>query len=102
MTIAFDPKINLPGLERADGEKRAEDPAALKRLCQDFEALFIHSLFRQMRQSIPTDGFFERDMSMDFFEELMDMEVAGKMARQGGFGLARHLYEEFQRNKNGI
>ncbi len=99
MKMAFDPQMTLPKLNRASGENAApgDDPEGLRQLCQDFEALFVHSLFQQMRNTIPEDGFFDRDMSMDFFEEVMDMEVARDMARKGGFGLGEHLYQSFRK-----
>lgn len=99
MKMAFDPQMTMPKLNRASGENAApgDDPAGLRQLCQDFEALFVHSLFQQMRNTIPEDGFFDRDMSMDFFEEVMDMEVAREMSRKGGFGLGEHLYQSFRK-----
>ncbi len=99
MKMAFDPQMTMPKLNRASGENAApgDDPEGLRQLCQDFEALFVHSLFQQMRNTIPDDGFFDRDMGMDFFEEVMDMEVAREMSRKGGFGLGEHLYQSFQK-----
>lgn len=97
MKLAFDPQISRIQSTPENDEKSAGKDAALKRLCQDFEALFINSMFQQMRKTIPTDGYLEHDMSMDFFEEIMDTEVAAKMSRQGGFGLAQRLYEDFQK-----
>ena len=101
MKIAFDPQMTMPELSRVSGkgEGPGDDNQGLRQLCQDFEALFVHSLFQQMRKTIPEDGFFERDMSMDFFEEIMDMEVAREMARKGGFGLGEHLYQSFRKNQ---
>lgn len=103
MKIAFDPQMTMPKLSRAPASEAAappgDDSQGLRQLCQDFEALFVHSLFQQMRNTIPEDGFFERDMSMDFFEEIMDMEVAREMARKGGFGLGEHLYQSLRKNQ---
>ena len=49
MKLAFDPQLAHPGAaagrEAQSGEKQSE---GLKQLCQDFEAIFIHSLFNNM------------------------------------------------------
>lgn len=99
MKIAFDPQVAMPQLSQTEKDgSRAENPAGLRRMCQDFEALLIHSMFKQMRRTIPRDGYLEHDMSMAFYEEIMDMEVAREMSRQGGLGLAERMYGDFQKN----
>jgi len=92
--MAFDPQLMYPRI--TTGEKRSDrnDPEGLKQVCQDFEAIFINSLFQEMRKTVPEDGFLEADMGMDLFQEIMDMEVAREMARKGGLGLGKLLYEQ--------
>lgn len=97
MEMAFDPKITLPAA-RVENPGKADrgDAEALKGLCRDFEAILIQNLFRQMRKTIPASGYLEHGMRMQFFEEIMDTEAARQMARGGGFGLGRLLYEQLQ------
>lgn len=97
MKLAFDPKICMPAA--ASGrENRVDDkdPEALKELCRDFESIFIHSLFKEMRKTIPESELLGNDMATDLFEEIMDMEVARDMAAKGGFGLADILYGQLR------
>ena len=97
MKIAFDPQGAYPKIEpNKENIAHKNDPDTLKQLCQDFESIFINSLFQEMRKSIPHEGFFEHDMGMDIFQEIMDMEVAREMSRQGGLGLGRLLYSQLQ------
>ncbi|MCF8096077.1 MAG: rod-binding protein [Desulfobacteraceae bacterium] len=93
--LAIDPRIAIGGSGEVSGG-RAEDREALKQVCQDFEAVFINTLFKQMRKTIPDQGYLEHGMGMEMFEELMDTEVARDMAQKGGFGLGRLLYEQMQ------
>lgn len=97
MKIAFDPQGAYQKIEpNKENIAHKNDPDTLKQLCQDFESIFINSLFQEMRKSIPDEGFFEHDMGMDIFQEIMDMEVAREMSRQGGLGLGRLLYSQLQ------
>ena len=92
--MAFDPRISPAASGGRGPGGNQNDPQALQQVCQDFEAIFINTLFQQMRKTIPDAGYLEHGMGMDMFEELMDMQMAREMAREGGFGLGRLLYEQ--------
>jgi len=93
MELAFDPKILSSGISTGK-QSGSGDQEGLKQLCQDFESILIHSMFKEMRQSVPDDGYLERGMGMDMFQEIMDMETAREMSRKGGLGLGQLLYEQ--------
>jgi len=97
MKLAFDPQVTYPKLAAGrQGQAGQKNPEGVKQLCQDFEAIFIHSLFKEMRQTIPEDGYLEKSQGEEMFQDIMDMEVARSMARKGGLGLGRLIYENFQ------
>jgi peptidoglycan hydrolase FlgJ len=97
MKMAFDPQVIRPQIQKSkESDLSGNDHNGLKQLCQDFESIFINSLFQEMRKSIPDEGYLEHDIGMDIFQEMMDMEVAGEMSRRGGIGLGRLLYEQLQ------
>lgn len=97
MKLAFDPQVAYPKLAAGrQGQSGQKHPEGVKQLCQDFEAIFIHSLFKEMRQTIPEDGYLEKGQGEEMFQDIMDMEVARNMARKGGMGLGRLIYENFQ------
>jgi peptidoglycan hydrolase FlgJ len=99
MKMAFDPQVLRPTQQSPkEGFSVRNDQSGLKQLCEDFESIFINSLFQEMRKSIPDEGYLEHDIGMDIFQEMMDMEVAGEMSRRGGIGLGPLLYEQL-RNK---
>ncbi len=96
MEAAFDPRISIPDISAEKGGIQGKAcRQELKRLCQDFEAVFINTLFREMHRAVPDDGYLEEGMGMDIFQEMMDMEISRQAARKGGFGLASLLYEHF-------
>jgi peptidoglycan hydrolase FlgJ len=101
MKMAFDPQILRPIQTPEENGSTGNNQNSLKQLCQDFESIFINSLFQEMRKSIPDEGYLEHDPGKDIFQEMMDTEVAGEMSRKGGLGLGRLLYEQL-RDKYGL
>lgn len=73
---------------------RSRDDAALKKACTEFETIFIESVIKAMRKTVPKDGLFSGGFGEDMFQELFDQEIAGEMARCGGFGIADTLYNQ--------
>jgi len=65
----------------------------LKEACRDFEAIFINKIWKQMRESVPKDGYLhskEEGMYLSMF----DWEMSRKMSSAGGIGLGDMLFEQ--------
>jgi flagellar protein FlgJ len=71
--------------------------ARFRRAAQDFEAIFLHTLLRTMRESVSQEGIFPRGNALKIYESLQDQEVARAMARGGGMGLSDLLVRDFTR-----
>jgi Rod binding domain-containing protein len=74
----------------------ATDEKKLREACQDFEAIFIHKIWKQMRKSVPKEGYLhsrEEEMYLSMFDE----ELSRKMASAGGIGLGDILYDQLSR-----
>lgn len=80
--------------EAAAGKK--ENPETLRRTCQQFEAIFIQQLFKEMRAAVPNEGLLENDRSIELYQSLMDQQVAEAMARKQGLGIGEALLRELQ------
>ncbi len=76
------------------GDKAVEDTKARK-ACQDFEAVFIGQLWKQMRASVPKDGILD-SKEQEQYVSMFDQEISVKMARSGGIGLGDMLYSSLQ------
>jgi flagellar protein FlgJ len=74
----------------------AQNPEKLKELAQEFEAIFIQQLYKEMRKTIPADGLIPRTNAQDTFIQMQDLEVARHSARQGGLGLAEMMLKQLQ------
>ena len=82
--------LPLPG----GGPPVSADPEVrLKRLCQDFESLFLYKLMERMRATIPQEGYLHSAQE-DIYNAICDQQVALALARSGGIGLGRLLYEQ--------
>lgn len=68
------------------------DPTRLKKACQDFEAVFIGQLWKQMRSSVPKEGLLH-SKEEESYVSMFDQELSLKMARSGGMGLGDMLYD---------
>jgi flagellar protein FlgJ len=99
------------GLERPvapekAGERSAEEEKKLKKACADFEAIFISLMFRTMRQTVPTSGYFKAMPGKDVYTMMMDQKLAEELAhRGGGLGIQKILYNQLNKpintNKDG-
>lgn len=66
------------------------DEARLRKVCQDFEAVFIGQIWKQMRSSVPKEGMLHSKEEESYLS-MFDQELSVKMARSGGIGLADML-----------
>jgi len=66
----------------------------LKKVCSQFESIFITHLLRQMRKALPKSDFLGGGVVGDIFRDQWDEILAEKIAQGGGIGLARVLYEK--------
>lgn len=66
----------------------------LRKSCQDFEAIMLKSMLKEMRSTIPKDGLLGEGNDQEMFRDLMDQEVAMQMSRTQGIGIAKSLYKQ--------
>jgi Rod binding domain-containing protein len=71
------------------------EAAKNKKAFQEMEELFISTLFKEMRKSIPSSGLFEKTHATKMFEEMMDEAFAKQAAASGQFGVAQAMQEQY-------
>ena len=74
----------LAGL-RSEAARGAD--SALRETAKQFEAYFIQQTMKSMRESVEKSDLFDNNET-DMFQDMMDKEVASKMAERGSLGLA--------------
>jgi len=80
------PLGNGPGVKNLDEGK-------LKKACEDFESIFISKMLKVMRQSIPKTGLLDGGSQQEMYLSLFDEELSKSMAKRGGMGLGKILYQ---------
>ena len=65
--------------------------------CRDFEAFFLQKMLSLMRESIPKSDLLGPSYARDTFQNMLDGEMARKLSRSGGMGLADSLFQQLAR-----
>ena len=71
--------------------------AKLKEACKGFESIFLNKLWKQMRDSVPKEGFLhskEEEMYLGMF----DQKLSEQLADSGGIGLGDMLFKNLRAN----
>ena len=68
----------------------------MRQAAQAFEAVFIRQMIGSMRQARLAEDAFGSSAT-DQFREMGDAQLAENMSRQGSFGIAEMLLNQFQR-----
>ncbi len=81
----------------------AKEDKELLTACQEFESLFVHMMLKEMRATIPEDGFIEKSTGTEIFEDMYDQKVAENIAKsKEGIGLAKMLYEQMMYTRGNL
>lgn len=96
MDILFDPMTLLrQSLPSAEGQSSTKsNSAALHKACQQFEAILLGSMFKEMRAAVPTDGLLGDDNAQKTYQSLMDQEIASELAKNQSVGIAENIYRQ--------
>ena len=81
-------------LSQAPKKAAGRDPQKLRETAQQFEAIFIQQIFKEMRNTIPEGGLIERGNADDIYSQFQDAEAARELARHGGIGLTELMMEQ--------
>ena len=81
-------------------EQAAEDKK-LREACQDFEAMFMSIMYKQMRNTVPENDLFGKSNGQKIFESMLDDEVMKNASKAGGMGLGDMLYRQLKLESKG-
>ena len=71
-----------------------DDPAALRDVAGQFEALFLQTMLKSMRDASIGDPLFGESNAHDTYESMLDQQLAVEMASGRGIGLAEMLVRQ--------
>lgn len=91
MTSAITDFTQFTDLRKAAGEN---DPAALREVANQFEALFLQTMLKSMRDASLGDPLFGDSEQQEMYQGMMDQQLAVEMASGKGVGLADMLVRQ--------
>jgi len=81
-------------LQNVAAEDQQGEQEALKKATEDFEAIFLTMMFKNMRNTVPDGGLVEKSFGRGIYEEMQDEKMAEDISQNGGVGLAKELYQQ--------
>lgn len=81
--------LDVQGLQRLRSQAGRDGEAGLKEAARQFEALFLQTMLKSMREAIPKSEL-SSDSQTQLYTELLDQQWAQALAGRG-MGLAEHL-----------
>ncbi|MBZ2174807.1 rod-binding protein [Schnuerera sp. xch1] len=92
---------NDPSLlqKKVESISKTKDDEDLKEVCKEFESIFLNIMFKEMKKTIPDNGFIEKSTGTEMFEDMHIEELSKEISSgEQSVGIAKMLYEQF---KNG-
>lgn len=99
MSLAFDPQVQVyrSACHDKDCKEWSMCRESLKDAGQQFEALFIQIMLKQMRDTVPVEGLIGDDFGSDMYRDILDQQIALHTAREENLGFVSSLYQSFAR-----
>jgi len=73
------------------------DRAALRKLSNQLEGVFMNQLFQAMRAAVPKAGLLDASPGEELFTSLLDERLAGQAAERMHRGIGEALYRQLAR-----
>jgi len=91
-TPGLNPLDMLNTSETTFGKISAAGKAKARATSQDFEAVFLNSMFQQMFSGVKGDGPFGGDGATGVWRSFLTDEYSKTFAKAGGIGIADQVY----------
>ncbi len=89
--------IDVNGLNDLKRQARGNSPNSNKAVAQQFEALFLQTVLKSMRDATPRDGIFDSEQTR-MYESMFDQQLAQVLSTKGGgTGLAAIIEKQLSR-----
>ncbi len=91
-----DTYMDFSGLQALKRAAAKNDPAALRKVAQQFESMFTRMMLKSMRDAVGTDPIFGSDQQK-MYQGMYDDQLAVQLSHGKGLGLADMLVRQLQR-----
>lgn len=79
-----------------------KDEKELKKVCQEFEGIFLNMMYRQMKASVPKEELIPEEAGKDIFESMLDDKLMEEASKNSRLGLADTLYKQLSRQLKSV
>ncbi len=86
---------SFEGLSQLKLAAKQDSPEALQKVAEQFEAMFLQMLMKQMRDANIGEGLFDSDKTR-FYQDMMDQQLSLSMAEKRGMGIAESIVRQLQ------
>ena len=69
----------------------------LRKVSEDFEALMINQMLKEMRKTVDKSGLIDGGMAEQIFEDMLYDEYAKEFSKTKTFGLADIIYNQMEK-----
>jgi Rod binding domain-containing protein len=91
--------LSMAGLQQP--KMNGTDPAKAKATAQDFEAVFLNTMFEHMFTGLDGDGPFGGQGATGVWRSFLTDEYAKGFAKAGGIGIADQVYKAMLARQGG-
>ncbi len=70
--------------------------ADIENAAEQFESLLLNFMIREMRATVPESTLFPQSMTEEIFTGMLDEQIAGEMAQNGGIGISRMIFNQLK------
>ncbi len=101
MEIPFNSEFNsnISKVENSKNilKKNPDSPKGLQKATENFEAVLLNMVLKAMWKTIQKSGLFEENSSSQIYEGMMQSSLSEEMARNGGMGISKALYQQLSK-----
>jgi flagellar protein FlgJ len=76
------------------GEEKIKRLGEIKKACGDVESVFVASLVKAMRQTIPSGGFMAKAAGSDIYESMIEQQLSQYLSKGVGLGLGQTVFNQ--------
>lgn len=93
-------QYNIPKklvMSKGVSESSSKSDQELRKVCRDFESIFVNYMMQSMRKTVPKSGFFRESLGIDIAESMYFDVLSRELSKERGIGLADMLYDQLSR-----
>ncbi|GKX28500.1 hypothetical protein SH1V18_09800 [Vallitalea longa] len=92
-------KIETESFEAALNQaQEKQDDKQLQESCREFEQYFVNQLFKEMRNTVHSDGLIPKSQGEKIFEDMLYEEYSTEISKGEGIGISQMLYKQLSKN----